>query len=405
MGASASVAKAQEWTAQTVNEQIKQLGTAYETYADILLHNDVDGARLVEMKESDLAGLDLKLEKGHEKQLLAKLEEIKSAVSPPVPTLQKINASYHAFIGYRVSTEKKIVASLLDKLKIKQAENDFPDFKPYVDSECLENGELWAEGFIDGLYNSTMFCPIMSWHGENEGSVGQLLKIDPTGGKDQDWCDNVLLEYQFGLVMRDNFPKQFKITPIFSGPTDATERFTQFPFDKAGSLPDVVSAKTQEQLINHCDRLGINLSAHRRERSIKGTIKDLTDFQGIQLSKFGEEDRAKDELAELILADAKSQMAAAVGSVTCKECAKEGSFKCPWCTKQHCSYHANPNTGGTIGGHSGCDGEKCSTTAVGKCEGNVRKQKCNGCKMVYCDRHWEPCSSFQATGGGHSCSC
>ena len=83
--------------------------------------------------------------------------------------------------------------------------------------------------------------------------------------------------------------------------------------------------------------------------------------------------------------------------------AKEAQYLCPWCNKQHCGYHASPNTGGKVGGHSGCNGEKCSTTAVGTCEGNVRKQKCTGCGHYYCDRHWAPCSSVRATGGGHIC--
>ena len=80
---------------------------------------------------------------------------------------------YHAFFGYRVATDSDLASKLYDKCSVQS----MCMCDVFLDKKCLKDGEPWEHGFSAGLVDSQIFNPIMTWHGTDNGSVGQLLKL------------------------------------------------------------------------------------------------------------------------------------------------------------------------------------------------------------------------------------
>ena len=59
------------------------------------------------------------------------------------------------FISYRVDPDQPIVEALYDKLTALK-------LRVWWDVKCLQPGQLWEDGFIDGLAGSAVFIPLLS---------------------------------------------------------------------------------------------------------------------------------------------------------------------------------------------------------------------------------------------------
>jgi len=142
----------------------------------------------------------------------------------------------------------------------------------------------------------------MTTHGSKAGSVGAMSLLDPD--KEQDWCDNVLLEYEFALCLLEAFPLSFKIMPILAGAPD--ERgYTTFDFNLVNNLADVPSEKTKLQLSLHCSKYRVPLTEQASKRSIRETVKSICKHQGIQMWTLGSSSIAADCAAERMLLTAR----------------------------------------------------------------------------------------------------
>ena len=111
---------------------------------------------------------------------------------------------YHQFISYRQSTDKEFALKLYSQVRARSldfpfggSEGDKP--RPFLDLKCLQDGEPWQQGFIQGLSCTLVLVPLVTWVQGDFGSIGQMASLDPANGKD--WVDNVLLEYELALAM------------------------------------------------------------------------------------------------------------------------------------------------------------------------------------------------------------
>ena len=66
-------------------------------------------------------------------------------------------------------------------------------------------------------------------------------------------CDNVLLEHQLALELREMGMLEF-IYPVFIGESTGTAMHDPFDWGCYGSLPDVVVSSVLEKLTAHLDR-------------------------------------------------------------------------------------------------------------------------------------------------------
>jgi hypothetical protein len=245
----------------------------------------------------------------HPKSDLTEIErlvlEAAKIEATPVPTKQNVlEESYHVFIGYRVATEEIFTTALYDKLimtsvvdKILMPPNN-AIVKPYLDKKVLKDGEPWADGFAAGLANSRVFCPVMSVWDDHKGSVGGLMNLKPSEGRD--WVDNVLLEYEFALQVQKHRPDFLRIMPILMGPPDG-RGYTEFPFSLVNELPQEVSIETKKSLLHYCTIHGIPLSQGDLQRNIRDTVLALTTNQGKQMWKLGAVDLANAQVAKDIM--------------------------------------------------------------------------------------------------------
>jgi len=93
---------------------------------------------------------------------------------------------HDVFINYRVKTEKDLATKLFYALSA-EARSDGKNFRPFLDAQCLNDGEDWEIGFLNGLENSAVMILLISEDG-----------IKGIEGADK-WQDNVLLEYEYAI--------------------------------------------------------------------------------------------------------------------------------------------------------------------------------------------------------------
>ena len=62
--------------------------------------------------------------------------------------------------------------------------------KVFLDKDCLEDGQSWLAGFVQGVVVSMVCVPLLSWTEDDRGSLGELSRIGVDGF---DRVDNVLL--------------------------------------------------------------------------------------------------------------------------------------------------------------------------------------------------------------------
>ena len=59
----------------------------------------------------------------------------------------------------------------------------------FLDKDCLQDGQSWLAGFIQGMVASMVVMPLLSWTDDDRGSLGELSRIGVNGF---DRVDNVL---------------------------------------------------------------------------------------------------------------------------------------------------------------------------------------------------------------------
>ena len=108
--------------------------------------------------------------------------------------------------------------------------------KVYLNRECLQDGQDWEVGIIDGLSSSMVMVCLLSFHEDGRGSLGNLTTLKPSEGKDR--VDHFLLELIIGHELRalGEYTALCAILPILIGPQRQDSSFAEFPFGKLGLL-------------------------------------------------------------------------------------------------------------------------------------------------------------------------
>ena len=173
------------------------------------------------------------------------------------------------FLSYRVSADADLVERVFDKLRIRGVD-------VWWDRQCLAPGQLWEDGFADGLLSSDVFVPFLS-----KAALAPFGSLQLTSR-----CDNVLLEYRMALELKERGLLR-AVFPVFVGDevnsTELGEGYGDF-FGGGGmpAAPDVrvmaVEAKAREHL-RRADR-GTGGNVAEAERSVSRTLKAICAHQG-----------------------------------------------------------------------------------------------------------------------------
>ena len=152
--------------------------------------------------------------------------------------------------------------------------------KIFLDIKNLVDGESWELGFVQGLLYTMMLVPMVSWHGDDNGSVAQMTGL---GNPETDHCDNVLLEWELALALFSSPHHTMKaICPVLLGGADS-RGFLSFPFQHLARISDKPSLATKTRLVELCEKYGVPLSEQAVRRSVKGTLDAILQNQGIKL--------------------------------------------------------------------------------------------------------------------------
>ena len=161
-------------------------------------------------------------------------------------------------------------------------------------------GVSWEEGFCDGLVKSRCFLPLLS-----RGSSDNFTKLASSSP-----CDNVLLEYNLALELRERGLIDF-IYPVLIGDftVDATDPNTgnyskYFQRPPLGCHPDlslngsVCVTSIVNKLQSHLHRLSLGSLLLDQSLTIKWVVDSITINQGFQIE--GEKKKAFEELIRLV---------------------------------------------------------------------------------------------------------
>lgn len=157
-------------------------------------------------------------------------------------------AEFDIFISYRVASEKAMAKQLFDMLEAK-------GICVWLDQVKLELGKPWDQGFCDGLMKSRVFVPLISRNSINHPTND---RSNVSALKDTSPCDNVLLEYNIALELRERGLIEL-ICPILIGDyDDMNDEYSNYFGSKCP--PDVSHLKTtvvksiDEKIICELDR-------------------------------------------------------------------------------------------------------------------------------------------------------
>jgi len=171
-------------------------------------------------------------------------------------------AKHDIFINYRVKSDKDLAQKLFYAISA-ETKDDGEAFCPFLDVECLNDGEEWEAGFLNGLSSAAVILCLVSEDG--------IKGIENA----HQWQDNVLLEYEFAL--------------------DKHEKDTAF------LLPLMVGKNVDGGLYKPFGTFGVSQYADAKHASpkstrgsVRGTMETLFKIQGVKTDPNSLGDRVRD---------------------------------------------------------------------------------------------------------------
>jgi hypothetical protein len=164
--------------------------------------------------------------------------------------------------------------------------------KVYLNRECLQDGQDWEAGIIDGLSSSMVMVCLLSLNEDGSGPLCDLTTLKPSEGTDR--VDPFLLELIVGLELRaiGEHTALREIFPILIGPQRQDSSFAQFPFGKLGLLSQEPSAMTNNRAASFLAMLGVEDQQIKamQARSVRQHVDLILKNQGVQASTYANQD-------------------------------------------------------------------------------------------------------------------
>lgn len=194
---------------------------------------------------------------------------------------------YDVFISYRVLSDSDLAEALYNELTSR-------GLSVFWDKMCLQDGELWEDGFCRGIVKSRIFLPIFSKDAMRNQSLPRLNweNLEPNSA-----VDNVLLEHRLAIEMMSRGLLE-KIYPVFAGPrkspaTSPTENgkssiiFNKYNFSETmdgescyPACPDTVVKSIEAKFADHLDRQGLGLTLSGERLTVKTIVSKISQYQG-----------------------------------------------------------------------------------------------------------------------------
>jgi len=169
---------------------------------------------------------------------------------------------HDVFINYRVKTEKDLAEKLFLALSL-ETKSDGKPIIPFLDAVCLNDGEDWEVGFLNGLENAALLVLLIS-----EDAVEGIRGAD----KRQ---DNVLLEYEYALAKHE--AKKAMLLPMLIGKSVDGGLYKPFGGWDTSVYPD-----------------SKHLSDKSKTKSIRETMQHLFKLQGLKTDPGSYKDKMSD---------------------------------------------------------------------------------------------------------------
>ncbi len=185
--------------------------------------------------------------------------------------LQGEPAKFDVFLSYRVNSDSDHVTMLYNALTAL-------GLSVWFDKECLLPGQLWEEGFCNGLINSATFVCLLSRGAINNKDKPRQCFTQLTA---ESMCDNVLLEWNMALELRQRDMLDC-IYPVFIGDKDieGTSYGDYFPTGcHPQSLPEVVVTAVTDKLQEHLDHQGLG-AVYMEQETVKQIVDSICSYQG-----------------------------------------------------------------------------------------------------------------------------
>ena len=156
------------------------------------------------------------------------------------------------------------------------------------DKVCLAPGQLWEEGFCDGLIDASCFICIISEGAINHPQIRhQNFTIFSANSK----IDNVLLEWRFALELKERGVID-GIFPVLIGKPHAVTPSKYIDYFSSGShpspLPEVAVASVEGKLREHLERQSFG-SPFVTSMTVKEVVSRIVSYQGAVLRDSYEE--------------------------------------------------------------------------------------------------------------------
>jgi hypothetical protein len=222
-----------------------------------------------------------------------------------------VNSSYHVFISYRVAPEAAFAKALFDALSDCSIESTGQKLRVYLDQVCLEDGERWDSGFMNGLSNSWIVVPVLSTE-----ALAPMKRLNPVDGKDNGQTDNVLLEWMAALELFERGALKAIIPVIVPSGGDAAAEFAWgLPKELSSREHTAISSAAKKHLRDHPSSESIiddmelldgaakivssvtNDTDIQGEVTVAGVVNAILRFQGVKMDDRIKMDQATDRIS------------------------------------------------------------------------------------------------------------
>ena len=190
---------------------------------------------------------------------------------------------WDVFLSYRVAADTHLVDLLYSKLTSTSVEIDGVSrpLRVFWDVKCLQAGEGWEEGFINAICSCHLVVPVLS----RQTFAMPGKPFDISGLKADSCCDNVCLELELALLMKDRMGTS--ILPLLVGDLETQpsvgEMYTDF--FEAQCKPVVPDVRVEEQHAKIRQILADRFGESEDEialRSVREVFQDVLKEQGVK---------------------------------------------------------------------------------------------------------------------------
>lgn len=183
---------------------------------------------------------------------------------------------YDVFVDYRWGNDSPLSRALYTRLSSTRLETLDRNMNIFIDVECLRKGKNFRNEMVVSIFNSTVYCPIISISG-----LQRMLGHDPSTVDQFLLCLMASLEF----IKSSSSSRLSYILPIFFDGTIEKVESAVPALMSCGDVSDVIPTATFQALVGACQHFS-DLSSDSFDDlstlTVRGILSEIRCYSGVR---------------------------------------------------------------------------------------------------------------------------